>query len=550
MQERLRSGWNTARDKWNQIEKKQRVRLVAVTIVVVAALALTVFFAFRPRYEMFAEMNDYNQRQQAISALNASGIRHQFRNGNQLYVDESRIEEVPFLMFSRDIMGASDVYTMGLAIENTGMGSTALMTRSLLIKNRESVLQGMIERFDGVRSAEVTLSLPNEASPWEMRNRGAAASVIVNTTRTLSAQEGRQIAGLVAASEYSLTIDDVFVTDQNFNILHSGDSDNALETRLSNQQDYERTFTSRFERQMRDQLMSSGLHNVMFATYFVFDWDEITEFMVRHYAPDGTEDGFLRRDNSIRDVMSSVGAGRPIGAEANDLMTYQTGGGGESSSRYDEWTREWIFDIIETQIFRNPGTFLSDGSGASITAIVTMSDYEEHMGSYLEENEITWGEYKVSFPVIEFLSDVDPVMLANLQTTVNHVANIYNFSSIPLTVYVQRNFVDIEPPAPLDIWLIVVLALLFLFIIILAYMAIRRATPEEIEEIEEPLTVEDMLATTRREEEIERQIEAEKLRAIEMGGDSEAKKAIEKFVDERPEAVAGLLRNWLNEEWE
>jgi len=35
-----------------------------------------------------------------------------------------------------------------------------------------------------------------------------------------------------------------------------------------------------------------------------------------------------------------------------------------------------------------------------------------------------------------------------------------------------------------------------------------------------------------------------------MGGDSEAKKAIEKFVDERPEAVAGLLRNWLNDDWE
>ena len=29
----------------------------------------------------------------------------------------------------------------------------------------------------------------------------------------------------------------------------------------------------------------------------------------------------------------------------------------------------------------------------------------------------------------------------------------------------------------------------------------------------------------------------------------ETRKLIEKFVDENPEAVANLLRNWLNEDW-
>ena len=36
---------------------------------------------------------------------------------------------------------------------------------------------------------------------------------------------------------------------------------------------------------------------------------------------------------------------------------------------------------------------------------------------------------------------------------------------------------------------------------------------------------------------------------IEVDEGSETKKLIEKFVDENPEAVANLLRNWLNEEW-
>ena len=39
------------------------------------------------------------------------------------------------------------------------------------------------------------------------------------------------------------------------------------------------------------------------------------------------------------------------------------------------------------------------------------------------------------------------------------------------------------------------------------------------------------------------------LEGIEGEQVSETRKMIEKFVDENPEAVANLLRNWLNEEW-
>ncbi len=38
--------------------------------------------------------------------------------------------------------------------------------------------------------------------------------------------------------------------------------------------------------------------------------------------------------------------------------------------------------------------------------------------------------------------------------------------------------------------------------------------------------------------------------AIEMNGKTEARVQIERFVDENPEAVAQLLRNWLTEDWE
>ena len=41
----------------------------------------------------------------------------------------------------------------------------------------------------------------------------------------------------------------------------------------------------------------------------------------------------------------------------------------------------------------------------------------------------------------------------------------------------------------------------------------------------------------------------EELEDIGFSEKSEARLLIEKFVDENPEAVALLLRNWLNEDW-
>ena len=64
---------------------------------------------------------------------------------------------------------------------------------------------------------------------------------------------------------------------------------------------------------------------------------------------------------------------------------------------------------------------------------------------------------------------------------------------------------------------------------------------EEIVEVEPELSVEALLATTK---------ENQTLDDIEFSDGSETMNQINKFVDENPEAVAALLRNWLNDDWE
>ena len=76
---------------------------------------------------------------------------------------------------------------------------------------------------------------------------------------------------------------------------------------------------------------------------------------------------------------------------------------------------------------------------------------------------------------------------------------------------------------------------------LLVFVIIKGTSPVQVTELEPELSVEDLLATT--------QEEGPALDEIELGEKSETRVMIEKFVDENPDAVALLLRNWINEEW-
>ena len=65
---------------------------------------------------------------------------------------------------------------------------------------------------------------------------------------------------------------------------------------------------------------------------------------------------------------------------------------------------------------------------------------------------------------------------------------------------------------------------------------------EKVEEIQPEISVESLLEATAEAQ--------DSLEDIGYNEKSEVRVMIEKFVDENPDAVASLLRNWLNEEWE
>ena len=114
--------------------------------------------------------------------------------------------------------------------------------------------------------------------------------------------------------------------------------------------------------------------------------------------------------------------------------------------------------------------------------------------------------------------------------------------SVVVTGYEKPIFMDKVPyEVDMKAYLPFVLILLIIIVVALALLKFRRHDDEI--ETEPELEVEEMLSVAKQD--------VKELEEIELKETLETKRQIEKFVDEKPEAVANLLRNWLTEdEWE
>ena len=107
--------------------------------------------------------------------------------------------------------------------------------------------------------------------------------------------------------------------------------------------------------------------------------------------------------------------------------------------------------------------------------------------------------------------------------------------------FLRKYFIDEETGGRsiTDYAQIIIAVLIFA---LLGYVVFRSTRVQKVEELEPEISVESLLDSTA--------MARESLDDIGYNEKSDVRLMIEKFVDENPDAVASLLRNWLNEDWE
>ncbi|MDR1209427.1 MAG: hypothetical protein LBK41_03795 [Clostridiales bacterium] len=540
MLDRIKAAAGDALAKWNGIEASRRVRIIIIAAVFLVALGITVYLTLRPAMYVLVNNQDAATIVSAQGALDSAGIASELaENGTALRVNSRDLGQARLALETANVFSGNK-FTYYDALEYSSMGTTDTIKNENLKKAKQTELEGIIGKMRGVRAASVQLVIPGDTN-FFLPEAEATAAVLVETDGQLDAGQAEAVARFVARSVKNLDVSNVEITDQNYNMLFSGGSAAAgggIKTQFEAESLMKSALEDEIKRAARPLFdETSIIFNLR------FNWDTISEQSRTYTNPLGDEaaSGFTDSEKTSKSSSSGTAAGGEPGVGANnqETPTYVMQGGETSASSLNEKEASYIYNVVEQNKTGQIGNMLAGDSSMSVYVYRYAPYAEADMKAQGKLDGTTWADFKADTKPSEFTVD------QNFAESLKMGTGIKNLSVVGYMVPV---FTDAPPPAPMALSQIVTMAALALLIILLAYGLLRRAKPVADEEIEPELSVEELLMSGQPEE--PSRPEPEKLSEIEIGLESDMRRQLDKLVDEKPEAAAALMRNWLNDDWE
>ena len=223
-------------------------------------------------------------------------------------------------------------------------------------------------------------------------------------------------------------------------------------------------------------------------------------------------------------------SGEP-GTDSNTETSYQYEDNQYSSSAVTEESYDYLPDE-STMLQQIPaGAIKYDQSSLSVTTLTYRMVREDDVKEQGLLDGITWEQYKINNDARTKL-EVDPDLIQAVST-----ATGIGVKNITILSYEEPFFID-HVGIAMDLTDILTLVLIVLIMGLLAFVIFRSMHQAGQEEAEPEVSIDEILQSTPQEE----------LEEIGVEDKSEARKIVEKFVEDNPDAAANLLRNWLNED--
>lgn len=546
-------------EKWNALERQQKMRLLGGIAVLVIAIAATLIFTFRPKNVVIVANQDIETISEVEKALTNAGVKHKvIENGRSVQIDERDIYEAKIAIEvntnAEPIIEPESEYSFETMFDNTGIGVSESVKKDMSRVAFENRLAGIIRRMDGISDAIVVLNIPEKQNIFTTENEVTTASVFITEKAPLTPEQATAVANTVVSGVKGLTLNNIVITNQYKQTVFPV-PEVAVDEKEAVMDAYERE--DQLKREMQSNiytLLDPMFDEVKVNINIKLDHDKIKEEEIL-YSPSGEDNNTGVMEYSITGSESAQGIAGSQGGEpglnSNDLMTesYQTGGNPSNNITANSKSTESSYKVSEKKTIKeySTGDLVKEESSVAITVYSYKTISEKQMRENGLLGDMSWYEYKLNKKPMMLEIDNYEYLLQSLRTGIG-------MENLTLVGYELYNFVDEVPSPGADWQQIVIFVILAILILMLAFGLLRR-NKEEIKEIEEiiaeaepELAVEDLLISSMLEEEKEEEVE--KIQEIDYTIESESKKQIDKFVDEKPDAVAQLLRNWLQEGWE
>ena len=535
MPEQIQALLNKILEWWRRFTKRQQALIVSITAVVLLAFVIWVVVLSQPTYIRLITCDDTAQSAQVQTLLTDNSINYQVSQDGLTYSVLEKDEAQANILLGSNSIPASG-YSLSDVIDGSFSTTEADKEKRYQLYLEERFAK-CLEVYTMVDSAVVTLNLPNDDGTILSKQEDAYASV----TLTLNAPMGEKTAAGIARYVATMLGNDdtkqITITDSEGNLLYAGDEISTAQGTISNNQSHQDEVELSIATEVRDVLLSTEVYdNVEVAMNLDMSFDKDSFVDTHYYVEEGQAQGYLFHESGANSS-STNGAGGVPGTDSNDDdTTYVTSNGSTSESSTEEWDKTYRPSQKVTTHEGQVGVINYGTSSVSVacTSIVTYSQEQMEKDGTLDELGMTFDQ---------FVKENDKrTQLEVSPDFVTLVAKATGFSeaNVQIVAYDVPMF-QYKSTGGVDITFILQLVLALLIFAMLGFVVFRSLKVEHEEPVEEEVTLEELIASTQDNE--------EELEDIGYTEKSEARILIEKFVDEKPEAVASLLRNWLNEDW-
>lgn len=537
MPDRIQQIFQRFLDFWNRYNRKQKTIVLSSLAAVILTLVILVAILSHPQYEHLTNCENYNEMSKITTLLKDNGYPYQTNEASMTILVRSQdLLDVKMLLATSDIETTD--YTYQEYFSSIGISTTESDKLTMYQEAKKTELKNNLEAFDAIDTAKVDLYIADTSNSLFQTQQGSSVSVFLSLNREINDVEAENFAYFIKNSVENLELKDITILSSTGENLYSGDSNSSSGsyTALNKQLKYAQQLGDVTGSEIKNAILSTGLYNdVKVIVNFDINWSSMESILKEYSVPEGNEQGYFSETYLEKSTGGSTTGGVPgTATNDDDDITYDIQTATGSNSTYSlEKNSYLVNELVETKT-TTPGEVIKDSStiSAVLTKNVVYNEEDAEALGYLED--MTWEEFKASSGETVAI-EYDDTWLDIISTGTGIPTD-----NISIVAYEKHYFFDKDSSArPVTFYLQILLALAILGL--LAFVVLRSSRPITVEETEPELSVEQMLATTK---------EAQSVEDIDLQEKSEVRKAIEKFVDENPEAVALLLRNWLDDGWD
>ncbi len=529
---RLKKLWQQIVDWWTKFTKKQKWVIVGVTAGVLVALIVLVGALTKTQYTFLIATETSKEGSEVRDILRDAGVTYKVTADGRSFSVKKGQESIANLALGSEGY-ASDAYSDLKSLLSGGFTQTESDKQKLTVKNAESQLTRDLSTLKFVKSVRVNLNVPNDDGTLISSKQEASASVIFSLKEPMTSEQAANVARSIATALGNATTRNITIMDDEGNLYFSGADENSLTGQSGSQQTIRNQESNFVKAKVLSVLNGLGeFDNISIAANVDIDFSSGEDTSHRYESQFGEQESvYSQKFEASAESTSGEGGIPGTTSNTDDQTTYTIGNNSESSTMETENQYYYLPDeYLSTRIIPS-GTIKNASSSISVATVtynvITYADAKAQ--GFLDD--MSWAEYKRANRGRTKL-EVDPDWV----NTVAMAAGV-PASNISFVAYMENVFKD-TVKTTVKATDIVTIILIVLILALLAFVLLRAMKTKKEVEPEPEISVESLI-----------QKQETPVEDIELEEKSMARRSIEKFVDENPELVANLLRNWLNEDW-